>query len=424
MAIKAKLQFLTGDQKGKVVNVEKLPLLIGRVEGCDIVLAGDPGVSRRHAELRMDEGRVIVTDLGSAGGTTVNQQKIAGEQPLKPGDVIGVGRYQMRIALPAPKPGSAPARPKPAEDQEGTAFVDMAKMMSGGGDQEGTAFVDMDKFVEASGGASQDGTAAVDMHQLIGKKSLGERWRELPRTKKAIVAGGGGLVGLLLLLAAASSLAPKPKEPILEDEVIRVKVDGKKQVTIPRSKEVATNPPDYAIAWLDEGVDSIAQLKGIEEGESQLVVTTREGDIHVWNVVVEGYEDPYKGFTPQERVERGKKALAEGDDKAKIAEGDPEKAWYAYQCYRDAHAYLAGAQFALPELVKEAEKKKLTIKAVLDEARTTYEGEFKRALQMEQWDAAIRALETLTRIYPDLEDPRHMRYMYLIRQMKEKRAGR
>lgn len=423
MGIKAKIQFLTGDQKGKVVNVEKLPLLIGRVEGCDIVLAGDAGVSRKHAELRSDGGRVIVTDLGSSGGTTVNQQKIAGEQPLKAGDVIGVGKYQLRIALPAPKSGAAPAKAKVAEDQEGTAFVDMSKMMAAGAGQEGTAFVDMDQFVEEGGGGGQEGTAVVDMSRLA-KKPLGEKWRELPRKKKVVLGSAGGLVVLLLVVALVAALQPPPKTQIFEDEAVIVTVDGTRALTIPRAKEVSTTSPDIVIAWLDEDSDSVAHLMGVEEGEAQLYVTTREGDTHIWNVGVEGYEDPYKGFTAQQRLDKGMAALAVGDEKAKLSGGDPEKSWYAYVAYRDAYQYLSGAQFALPERVKEAETKKLEVKAILDEARVKYESEFDRARQMEQWDAVILALEALTRIYPDREDPRHMRYMYMIRHMKERRAGR
>lgn len=425
MAIKAKIQFLTGDLKGKVVNVEKLPIIIGRVESCDIVLAGDPGVSRKHAELRSDGERVIVTDLGSSGGTTVNQRKITGEQPLKAGDVIGVGKYQMRIALPTPKSGAAKAKLKAEEEQEATAFVDMAKIMAGGDDQEGTAFVDMNKLIDEAGAArGQDGTVALDMEKVFASKTLGERWRDLPTRKKLLIGSGGGLVALLVLVAVVSSLMPAPKEPKLEDEVIKVTVNGTTKVTIPRARDIATKPTDIVIAWLDEGVDSIAQLKGLEEGEAQLTVTTREGDIHVWNVVVEGYEDPYKAFTAQQRLERGKKALADGDEKWRLAEKDPEKVWYAYNAYWDAYMYLSGAQFAPPELVKEAEEKMTKAETILETAQEKFEADYSQAVELEQWDRALRALETLARIYPDLDDPQHKQYMYLIRIVKEKQAGR
>jgi class 3 adenylate cyclase len=65
-------------------------LEVGRV-GTDLLLA-DPGVSRRHARLEIDdEGRISVIDLGSTNGTLVNGAKVSGATPVGPGDVVEVG---------------------------------------------------------------------------------------------------------------------------------------------------------------------------------------------------------------------------------------------------------------------------------------------------------------------------------------------
>ena len=49
--------------------------LLGRGTDCDLRLV-DPGVSRHHAELRVEDGEVVLVDLGSTNGTFVNGQPV------------------------------------------------------------------------------------------------------------------------------------------------------------------------------------------------------------------------------------------------------------------------------------------------------------------------------------------------------------
>ena len=79
-----------GPDRGKIFALRKLPSVIGRSRGCDIVL-NDSTVSRRHACLDRKEGLYVITDLVSTNGTKVNGEKITGSAVLKAGDVITVG---------------------------------------------------------------------------------------------------------------------------------------------------------------------------------------------------------------------------------------------------------------------------------------------------------------------------------------------
>jgi ABC-type multidrug transport system ATPase subunit len=70
------------------------PLLtIGRID-TDIVLE-QPLVSRRHADLRWEDGRHIVVDRDSQNGTFVNGARIRGAHPLAPGDVVQIGTFRL-----------------------------------------------------------------------------------------------------------------------------------------------------------------------------------------------------------------------------------------------------------------------------------------------------------------------------------------
>lgn len=73
--------------------------VLGRDSGADITL-DDPGVSRRHAELRVthDGPHLVVglRDLGSTNGTYVNGERIASHR-LGDGDRVTVGRVSFIV---------------------------------------------------------------------------------------------------------------------------------------------------------------------------------------------------------------------------------------------------------------------------------------------------------------------------------------
>lgn len=71
-------------------------LRIGRDPSNDLVI-NDLLASRRHAEFRPGSASEIV-DLGSANGTYVNGRRIQGRALLTQGDIVGIGRHQLRLA--------------------------------------------------------------------------------------------------------------------------------------------------------------------------------------------------------------------------------------------------------------------------------------------------------------------------------------
>jgi hypothetical protein len=64
--------------------------LLGRGTDCDLRLV-DPGVSRHHAELRVEGGQVVLVDLGSTNGTFVNGQPVR-RVALADGTHVSLGR--------------------------------------------------------------------------------------------------------------------------------------------------------------------------------------------------------------------------------------------------------------------------------------------------------------------------------------------
>jgi len=71
------------------VELEAELTRIGRSSEADVRLA-DTGVSRLHAELRLLGKEVVLVDLGSTNGTTLNGKRVQ-EGRLRDGDRIGIG---------------------------------------------------------------------------------------------------------------------------------------------------------------------------------------------------------------------------------------------------------------------------------------------------------------------------------------------
>jgi hypothetical protein len=70
-----------------VINRDSM--LIGREEGCDIILPSRQ-VSRNHARIRRLGGRHILEDLGSKNGTFINGQELTEPYTLQDGDEIQI----------------------------------------------------------------------------------------------------------------------------------------------------------------------------------------------------------------------------------------------------------------------------------------------------------------------------------------------
>jgi hypothetical protein len=73
--------------------------VVGRSAGCDLVLR-DGSVSRRHAELRLDGRRWLITDLGSRNGTQVNGWRVV-EAHVFDGDELVMGKTRLRFHPPS-----------------------------------------------------------------------------------------------------------------------------------------------------------------------------------------------------------------------------------------------------------------------------------------------------------------------------------
>jgi len=71
--------------------------IIGRAPDPGGITLDHPRVSRRHAEVRVSQGKVFLRDLGSANGTFLNGERITSHRELRSGDRIDIGPYSFKF---------------------------------------------------------------------------------------------------------------------------------------------------------------------------------------------------------------------------------------------------------------------------------------------------------------------------------------
>lgn len=91
---------IAGAQAGRVYALPYGEHVLGRGGSADLpVDHGD--VSRRHARLVVGPDGVRVFDLGSKNGLFAGERRIAGSQLLVHGQVLSIGKLQLRVNHPA-----------------------------------------------------------------------------------------------------------------------------------------------------------------------------------------------------------------------------------------------------------------------------------------------------------------------------------
>ena len=89
------LMVIGGARVGELHTLTRERTVVGRSPEAEIRL-GDTGISRAHAELVVEEGRVLVRDLGSTNGTFLNGVR-ADARELRDGDKLSIGEATLLL---------------------------------------------------------------------------------------------------------------------------------------------------------------------------------------------------------------------------------------------------------------------------------------------------------------------------------------
>jgi two-component system, cell cycle response regulator len=95
------LIIIRGSPQGHRFFLSQPEMIIGRDPNCEISLS-DVNVSKRHARIEKQDGKVTITDLGSTNGTAINDKKTTAGEAIKLAkeDMIKMGNSILKF-LPA-----------------------------------------------------------------------------------------------------------------------------------------------------------------------------------------------------------------------------------------------------------------------------------------------------------------------------------
>lgn len=98
MSLAADAELVRVGKESRSWPLSKDAVVIGRMEGCDVILA-DPGVSRRHAEIRREGDEWVIVDLGSTNGIEINGKRL-NRHRLAHGDRVLLGETTLEFRRP------------------------------------------------------------------------------------------------------------------------------------------------------------------------------------------------------------------------------------------------------------------------------------------------------------------------------------
>ncbi|MEN8040720.1 MAG: FHA domain-containing protein [Actinomycetota bacterium] len=92
----AELVVLTGESETERVRIRAQGHVIGRSADSDIRIS-DPYSSEFHARVGIQDGHVVVHDLGSTNGTYVNGRRVTSPTSVTRGDTVQIGKTILEV---------------------------------------------------------------------------------------------------------------------------------------------------------------------------------------------------------------------------------------------------------------------------------------------------------------------------------------
>jgi type II secretory ATPase GspE/PulE/Tfp pilus assembly ATPase PilB-like protein len=264
------------DTKGtRQVPLDGGPLTIGR-NFTNLLVLEEPMASRFHCVIEREGDTFYVRDLESRNGTFLNGKQIK-DSDLKSGDVVSIGKTEMKLMISAPKAARPHLAPKATDD---AALSELAGLVSDA-DEEDPELADT-ITPSTTPAANEFERLLRDRADSLVDRTFTDREIALinARNKVAYTADTKRDVGesitllrLILLVCFRSRATDIHIEPKMDDVQVRIRVDGSMVDVVRLSKELGVKLLSAVKVLCD--ID-ISQKGIVQEGHFSARVPTKK----------------------------------------------------------------------------------------------------------------------------------------------------
>jgi pSer/pThr/pTyr-binding forkhead associated (FHA) protein len=87
---------MNGPLQSRRIELPSTVCILGRDPNSTVHLE-EESVSKQHARVSLQEGRIYIEDLGSSNGTFVNGRRVHEKIELRPGDLVRLGAVILKL---------------------------------------------------------------------------------------------------------------------------------------------------------------------------------------------------------------------------------------------------------------------------------------------------------------------------------------
>jgi len=254
------------------IPLDSGPLTIGR-NFTNLLVIDEPRASRFHCVIEQDSDGFHVRDLESRNGTLINDKPLHGASALAPGDIVKIGKTEIKLVIQAARAG--PGMP-PKLDAD-TAMAELADLVS----DKDEADEDEEKAAEPAADKSEFERQLRERAELLTDRTFTDRQIALinargklayPADSKKNVGEAVNILRLIMLLCFRSRATDIHVESKMDDVHVRIRVDGTMIDAVRLSKELGVKLLS-AVKVLSD-ID-IAQRNIVQEGHFSARVPTK-----------------------------------------------------------------------------------------------------------------------------------------------------